>query len=73
MSRKGLRTLDDPAILEWAADEGRVLISRDVKTIPAFAHERIAAGLVMRGVFVLPPTVSMAAAIDDLALVAGVA
>lgn len=30
----GLRTLDDLAILEWAAVEGRVLISRDVKTIP---------------------------------------
>lgn len=39
----GLRTMDDPAILQWGADEGRVLISRDLKTIPTFAHERVAA------------------------------
>lgn len=53
----GLRTLDDPTILQWAADEGRVLISRDIKTIPTFAHERVAAGLEMPGVFVLPSAV----------------
>lgn len=41
----GLRTLDDPTILQWAADEGRVLISRDIKTIPTFAHDRVTAGL----------------------------
>lgn len=67
----GLRTQDDPTILQWAADEGRVLISRDLKTIPAFAEERVAAGLAMPGVFVLPSRVSMAMAIDDLSLVAG--
>lgn len=66
----GLLTLDDPTILQWAADEGRVLISRDIKTIPTFAHERIAAGLVMPGVFVLHSTASMAAAVDDLAVIA---
>lgn len=67
----GLRTLDDPTILQWTADEGRVLISKDVKTLPTFAHERIAAGLAMPGVLVLHSTVSMTAAIDDLALIAG--
>lgn len=47
-----------------------MLISRDIKTIPTFADERTAAGLIMPGVLVLPPTLSMAAAIDDLALIA---
>ena len=50
----GRRTLDDPTVLQWAADEGRVLISRDIKTIPTFAYERVAAGLTMPGVLVLP-------------------
>jgi predicted nuclease of predicted toxin-antitoxin system len=36
----GLRTLDDPTILQWAADDDRVLITRDIKTIPGFAGER---------------------------------
>jgi predicted nuclease of predicted toxin-antitoxin system len=34
----GLRSVDDPTVLQWAADEGRVLISRDIKTIPSFAQ-----------------------------------
>jgi len=67
----GLRTLDDPTILQWAAEEGRVLISRDIKTIPNFAHERVATGLVMPGVLVLAPGVSMAVAISDLSVIAG--
>ena len=66
----GLRTLDDPTILEWAANEGRALISKDIKTIPGFAGERVAAGLAMPGVFVLPSTLSMGEAIDNLALIA---
>ncbi len=67
----GLRALDDPTILQWAADEGRVLITRDIKT-PGFAGERLDAGLPMPGVLVLPPTVSMSAAIDEVSLIAAV-
>lgn len=67
----GLRTLDDPTVLRWAAAEGRILISRDIRTIPGFASERIDAGQVMPGVFVLHSRVPMAAALDDLALIAG--
>ena len=67
----GLRTLDDPTVLQWAADEGRALISRDIKTIPNFAHERVATGLVMPGVLVIAPGVSMAVAIGDLTVIAG--
>ena len=68
----GLRTLDDPAILQWAADERRVLISRDIKTIPTFAHARVVSGQIMPGVFILRWTTSMSEAIDDIALVADV-
>src|SRR5699024_3427222 len=49
----GLRTLGDPPILQWAADEGRILISHDLKTIPGFAGERLTAGLPMPGVILL--------------------
>lgn len=68
----GLRTLDDSTVLRWAANEGRILVSRDIKTIPTFAHERVIARQVMPGVFILPSTVSMATAIDDLSLIAAV-
>ena len=45
----GLRTVDDPDILEWAAENQRVVASNDVKTMPAFAYERMEAGKPMPG------------------------
>jgi Domain of unknown function (DUF5615) len=50
----GLRTAPDPDILAWAASEGRVLLSQDHSTMPGFARDRIAAGLPMTGLIVLP-------------------
>ena len=37
----GLREADDPAILEWAARERRVVLTHDANTMPAFAYDRI--------------------------------
>lgn len=61
---------DDPAVLEWAAQQGRVLISHDVSTITAYAYERVAAGKAMPGVFEIPRAVAIAVAIEDLLLIA---
>jgi predicted nuclease of predicted toxin-antitoxin system len=47
----GLATARDPLILEWAATRGLVLLTHDGKTIPAFAHARVAAGQPMRAFF----------------------
>ena len=35
----GLAGADDPTILEWAASQGRVLLTHDVPTITRFAYE----------------------------------
>ena len=32
---------DDPTVLEWAAEHGRVLLTRDAKTMTAYARERV--------------------------------
>lgn len=37
----GLAGADDPAILAWAASEGRILVTHDRNTIPEFAYERM--------------------------------
>jgi hypothetical protein len=66
----GLRTQDDPTILQWAANEGRVLVSHDLKTIPDFAFERVAPRLAMPGVFLAAKALAMAVVIDELALIA---
>jgi predicted nuclease of predicted toxin-antitoxin system len=67
----GLRTVDDAVLLQWAADEGRILVSHDLKTIPGFAGDRLVAGLPMPGVNLLRSTLPIAQAIDELAAVSG--
>ena len=66
----GLRTADDIAILEWAAGEGRVLITRDRKTLLGTAYERVQAGLPMPGVIVLLNRLLMGQAIEQILIVA---
>jgi hypothetical protein len=60
---------DDPAVLEWAADEGRVLLTHDVKTVPKYAYERVAAGRPMPGVFIVPRLVPLGQAIEEILVV----
>jgi hypothetical protein len=45
----GLLGHDDPSVREWAAQEGRILLTHDRATIPDFAYERINAGNAMPG------------------------
>ena len=49
----GLRTLDDPTILAWCADHGRVLLTHDRKTMERHAYDRVAIGLPMTGVIIV--------------------
>ncbi len=46
----GLREVDDPQVLDWAAQEERIVVTHDVSTFADFAFSRIAAGLRMPGV-----------------------
>ncbi len=46
----GLAGAEDFDILDWAAQEGRVLLTHDEATIPHYAYERIRAGQPMAGV-----------------------
>jgi len=64
----GLEGADDPAVLEWAASEGRVLLTHDVNTLTAIAYERTARGLKMPGVFEVSPRVPISVAIGDILL-----
>lgn len=66
----GLEGANDPTILEWAASEGRVLLTHDVNTLTAFAYEKIAAGLPMSGVFQVPWKLPIKVVIDDILLLA---
>jgi hypothetical protein len=60
----------DPTILEWAAREGRMLLTHDVSTLTAYAYERVRSGLRMPGVFEVSRAVPIGRAIEDILLLA---
>lgn len=66
----GLRGINDQGLLEWAAHQGRVILTHDVSTLTKYAFERIQAGHRMPGVFEIPRTVPIGKAIDDVLLLA---
>lgn len=66
----GLSGADDYAVLEWAAQEDRVLLTHDVRTITQYAYERVDAGQLMPGVFEVSPDMSIGRAIEDILLLA---
>ena len=66
----GLSGADDPAVLEWAAREDRVLFTHDVATIPRYAYERVRAGEPMPGVFEVDQDLPHGVVIEDMLLLA---
>ena len=62
----GLRTSPDPAILEFAATENRIVLSHDVSTMETHATARILAGKIMPGLFLIPQDLAIGHAIDEL-------
>jgi hypothetical protein len=66
----GLIGRTDAEVLEWAALEGRVLLTHDVTTMKRYVDERAAAGLPMPGVFEVGQQIPIAQAIEDILLIA---
>jgi hypothetical protein len=62
----GLMSAPDPLLLAWAAQEGRVLLTHDVKTITRFAYDRVRANLPMPGVIEVSRDISIGQAIDEV-------
>lgn len=66
----GLSGADDPTVLEWAAQEGRVLLTHDVSTITDYAYQQVRSEEPMPGVFEVGPKVAIGTAIEDILLLA---
>jgi hypothetical protein len=62
----GLMQTPDPDILEWAASQGRVLLSHDVSTAPPAAYQRIGDGKPMPGVFIVPDRMPIGQAVEEV-------
>ena len=57
-------------MLAWAARERRVLLSHDASTMTAAAYARIGRGEYTPGVIIIPQSLSLASALEELLLVA---
>lgn len=66
----GLSQADDPAVLEWAAANGRIVLTHDARDLPGFAYARVAAGLEMPGVFEIRQYHPLGEIVADILLLA---
>jgi hypothetical protein len=65
----GLRGLNDFEVLALAAELQRVLVSHDVGTMPAHFRASKNAGKPAAGVFLIPQSLDVGTAIDELLLI----
>jgi hypothetical protein len=66
----GLSGADDRTVLEWAAGDGRILLTHDVTTLTRHAYDRVRVGQPMPGVFEVSRRVPIGQAIEDVLLLA---
>jgi predicted nuclease of predicted toxin-antitoxin system len=64
----GLAGSADPAILDWSAAEGRVVLTHDRQTMPRFAYDRVQAEQPMPGVLLVNDSMPTRQAIEELIL-----
>lgn len=65
----GIAGAVDPDVLAWAAEEGRVLLTHDTRTMKRHAYARVGAGEPMPGVLEVSDLMAIGQAIEELALV----
>ncbi|MBI3249375.1 MAG: DUF5615 family PIN-like protein [Deltaproteobacteria bacterium] len=66
----GLTGADDPTVLEWAAQSGRVLLTHDAATMSRYAYERADDSKPMPGVFEVGRHVPIKLVIEEILLLA---
>ena len=64
----GLTSQPDPILLNWAASKHRSIMTQDVKTMLPFAEQLVRQGEPMAGLIVVPQSLRIGRAIDELQL-----
>lgn len=64
----GLSEAPDEAVLEWAAQEERIVLTHDVKTMAPLANARVREGLRMPGVIAVRGTTAYGPVVEDLCI-----
>jgi len=60
---------DDPAVLAWGAQNQRVILTHDARTMPHHATVRLRDGYSIAGLIVVAQSLPIGAAIDELLLI----
>jgi hypothetical protein len=71
IQQAGLQGASDAEVLEWAAAQGRVLLTHDWRTMPYYAMARVERGESMPGVIVVPRSMPIGQAIKEVELLLG--
>jgi hypothetical protein len=66
----GLYGADDPSVLLWAAQEERILLTHDIKTMPQHVAEVLASGQSIAGIIFVPKSMPIGEAIQDILIIA---
>jgi hypothetical protein len=66
----GLSGEDDDAVLQFAAESARVVLTRDVSTMPEAAYRRVTQLLPMPGLIVVSNRLALGRVIDELLFIA---
>jgi len=65
----GLTGVSDAALLEWAANHERVVLSHDFRTLAAEAEGRLRRGEALSGLLLIRRSMPVAEVVEDLVLV----
>lgn len=65
----GFAQRNDAFLLNYAAEQGLIIISHDVNTMTAAAYERLAEGKSLAGLFMVPQTAPVSSIIDNILLI----
>jgi hypothetical protein len=67
----GLSKTPDPELLEWAMNKRRVILTHDQSTMPDHIAERMSNGHDIFGVIIVPRSLPIRLAIEELELIVG--
>lgn len=65
----GLKAIGDPEVLQFAASQGRILVSHDLRTMPFHFARRISEGESSPGVFLVSQDAAVSDVIDAVVLI----
>lgn len=60
---------DDVTLLAWAAEQQRIILTHDVRTLTKFAYDRVRAGEYMPGVIEVNDQAALGPIVDNLMLI----